>query len=136
MARRPRSLSGILIDIDYFKLINDEFGHLIGDDVLRKVADILRHTVRTGDTLARWGGEEFIILLDDCPRVMALELAERLRLAVANYDFALPRHTLVTMSLGVVELQAGETETEFFQRADLLLYAAKSAGRNCVMADA
>ncbi|WP_288843217.1 sensor domain-containing diguanylate cyclase [uncultured Deefgea sp.] len=135
LARRPRSLAGILIDIDYFKVINDEFGHLTGDAVLRKVADILRHTVRTGDTLARWGGEEFIILLDDCPRAMALELAEHLRLAVANYDFALPRATSVTMSLGVVELQADETEDEFFQRADYLLYAAKSAGRNCVMAD-
>jgi diguanylate cyclase (GGDEF)-like protein len=128
-------LAGILIDIDFFKRINDEFGHTAGDAVLRQVAGILRKTARTGDTLARWGGEEFIILLDDCGKAMALELAERLRSAVAEYDFALPQPTQVTISLGVAELQKGETEIEFFQRADHLLYQAKSGGRNCVVVD-
>ena len=128
-------MAGILIDIDFFKRVNDEFGHTAGDAVLRQVAEVLRKTARTGDTLARWGGEEFIILLDDCGKVMALELAERLRAAIAEHDFALPRRTQVTISLGVAELQAGETEIEFFQRADHLLYRAKSGGRNCVMVD-
>ncbi|WP_027468805.1 sensor domain-containing diguanylate cyclase [Deefgea rivuli] len=136
LARRPRSLVGILIDIDFFKRINDEFGHTAGDAVLREVAQVLKKTARTGDTLARWGGEEFIILLDDCGKAMALELAERLRVAIAEHDFALPRPTQITISLGLAELQVGETEIEFFQRADNLLYAAKSGGRNCVMVDA
>lgn len=133
--RRPRPLAGILIDIDFFKRVNDEFGHTTGDTVLRQVAGILRKTARTGDTLARWGGEEFILLLDDCGKTMALELAERLRRAVAEYDFALPQPTQVTISLGVAELRPGETEIEFFQRADQLLYEAKSGGRNCVVVD-
>lgn len=74
-------------------------------------------------------------MLDDCGKALALELAERLRLAIAEHDFALPQPTQVTISLGVAELQAGETELEFFQRADHLLYRAKSGGRNCVMVD-
>ncbi|MBM5570315.1 MULTISPECIES: sensor domain-containing diguanylate cyclase [Deefgea] len=135
LSRRPRPVSGILVDIDYFKQVNDQFGHTTGDAVLQQVAQLLRASARAGDTVARWGGEEFVILLDDCPKAQALELAERLRLKVAHFDFALPDSFRVTVSLGVVELQPGETEIEFFQRADQLLYAAKSSGRNCVMAD-
>nr|WP_314900047.1 GGDEF domain-containing protein [uncultured Deefgea sp.] len=135
LTRRLRSVSGILVDIDFFKQVNDQFGHTAGDEVLRQVANLLRKTARSSDTVARWGGEEFVILLDDCPKVLALELAERLRLAVAEFDFALPDSFQITISLGVVELLQGETEVEFFQRADQLLYAAKSSGRNRVMAD-
>ena len=135
-SRRPRPMSGILIDVDFFKQINDQFGHIAGDAVLKKIADLLRATARAGDTLARWGGEEFIILLDDCSKPMAMELAERLRRVVAEYDFALPVATQITISLGVVELNVAENEIDFFQRADQLLYAAKSGGRNCVMMDA
>ncbi|QZA76427.1 diguanylate cyclase [Deefgea tanakiae] len=135
LTRRQRSVSGILIDIDFFKQVNDQFGHTAGDEVLRQVANLLRKTARSSDTVARWGGEEFVILLDDCSKAMALELAERLRKVVAHFDFSLPDSYQVTISLGVVELLQGETEVEFFQRADQLLYAAKSSGRNCVMAD-
>ena len=135
-SRRPRPISGILIDVDFFKQVNDQFGHVAGDAVLKKIADLLRATARADDTLARWGGEEFIILLDDCAKPMAMELAERLRRVVADYDFALPVAKQITISLGVAELEAAETEIDFFQRADQLLYAAKSCGRNCVMMDA
>lgn len=133
LSRHPRPMSGVLIDVDFFKSINDEFGHLHGDAVLQQIAALLRQSARASDVLARWGGEEFICLLDNCDLNAAVELAERMRVLIAEYDFALPRPHPVTISLGVAQLLPNENAIEFFQRADHLLYEAKAKSRNCVV---
>ncbi len=130
--RSPEALSAILIDIDHFKRINDELGHLRGDDVLRQLGAQLRTQVRTSDVVARWGGEEFLILLRNCPEAEARTLAEAIREQLATLAFGLPDQRAVTISAGVASLQRDETDTAFFARLDAALYAAKAAGRNQV----
>ena len=133
--RTPVSL--ILMDLDHFKSINDRFGHHVGDAVLRAVADTTRAIVRKGDVLARWGGEEFILLLPETDREQAMHLAERIRSAVAGTD---PDATAlgsarVTASLGLFTSTSAEQSLERLVRAaDALLYRAKEEGRNRVCA--
>ncbi len=131
--RRQHRLSALLLDVDHFKRINDRHGHLVGDAVLKRLTQTLGLQVREGDNLARWGGEEFILLLETCSAAEACMLAERLRAAVANDDTA----PAITLSLGVAVYQPGETLTHFFARLDGALYLAKRRGRNrCELADA
>lgn len=121
-------LALLVCDIDHFKQINDRFGHPAGDRVLRDIAHILRHSVRSRDKVMRWGGEEFLILLEDCPQAAAVELAERIRLRVAAH-----RDTQVgacTVSFGLALRKPGETTDALFARADAALYQAKRNGRN------
>lgn len=130
-ARSGRPLSAILFDIDLFKRINDNHGHLAGDQVLFIVAQLARGAVRENDIVARWGGEEFIILLRDCPLDVACKVAENLRHAIEDHDFRLAElDTPVTVSMGVAEYAVQETQPAFFQRTDRALYGAKAAGRN------
>jgi len=129
--RTGAPLSGILFDIDYFKQVNDLRGHLAGDTVLRSIGRIAREVLRDSDVVARWGGEEFIVLLKDCSLEQAAAVAEKLRAAIDGHDFspAFPdRH--ITISLGVAQYESGESTTEFFGRADYALYRAKANGRN------
>ncbi|WP_348943735.1 diguanylate cyclase [Chitinibacter sp. FCG-7] len=134
LARRPRAISGVFVDIDLFKQVNDEFGHAAGDQVLQEFAQLLRNAApRTSDILARWGGEEFILILDDCDLLHAVDLAERLRLSVASHHFDLPTVRPITISVGVTQWQNGESLADFFQRIDSLLYFAKTHGRNQVV---
>jgi diguanylate cyclase (GGDEF)-like protein len=133
LSRKRQPLSCILLDVDYFKRVNDELGHLQGDMVLQQLAQLLKNSTRASDTLARWGGEEFILLLDNCPRHIASELAEKIRADVASYDFQLPVPRTITISLGVSELTVGDNGQSFFDRTDQLLYKAKENNRNCVM---
>jgi diguanylate cyclase (GGDEF)-like protein len=129
--RSGRPLSGILLDVDFFKHVNDVYGHLAGDEVLRMVARICKAMVRESDVVTRWGGEEFIVLLKDCPLEQAVAVAEKLRSEIDRHDFSkivLDRH--ITISLGVAQHDVGEAASVFFQRADEALYKAKANGRN------
>jgi len=122
------ALSLIVCDIDHFKRINDGFGHPAGDRVLRDVARILRQSVRSRDAVIRWGGEEFVIVLDNCPLPAAIELAERIRVRVSAHQDA--EVGPVTLSLGVATRAQDEAIDPLIARADEALYKAKRGGRN------
>lgn len=129
--RTKRPLSAILFDIDHFKAVNDTFGHLAGDSVIRQVATIAQEVVRESDFVTRWGGEEYLVLLNDCSLGQAISVAETLRRRVADHDFQLPQAKFViTISLGVAQHHDEESENSFFTRADDALYGAKHGGRN------
>ena len=121
-------LSLIVCDLDHFKQINDRFGHPAGDRVLSDVARILRQSVRSEDAVIRWGGEEFVILLNNCPLAAATELAERIRLRVSAHQDA--EVGPLTLSLGLAACGQGESIDQLFARADAALYTAKRNGRN------
>ena len=131
--RYGSALSVVMLDIDHFKVVNDTFGHNIGDDVLVDIADTLRVSVRNSDTVGRWGGEEFLVILPSTDLEQAGAVAEKVRGRVA--DLKLPTVGQVTVSLGVAEYQAGDTEQQLVARADIALYAAKEGGRNRVCQD-
>jgi diguanylate cyclase (GGDEF)-like protein len=129
--RSGQPLSVILFDLDNFKLVNDRYGHLAGDKVLSEVAALARASLRGSDVIARWGGEEFLMLLKNCALGDATEIAEKLRQLVDSHDFSSAAAGLkITISLGVAEHLALESEEAFFARADAALYRAKDAGRN------
>jgi diguanylate cyclase (GGDEF)-like protein len=122
------------IDLDHFKQVNDRFGHAVGDDVLRAVAQLLVASTRGSDLVARMGGEEFIVVLAGTPLPVAGEVCERLRHAIAAYDWnRLADGLKVTISLGLCESGQAVTVRELLAQADALLYAAKRGGRNLVM---
>ena len=128
-------LSVILLDIDHFKKINDTYGHLAGDRVLKRLAEILIGNLRKGDTVIRYGGEEFLILLPYTYLEEACEVAERIRKTVAESDFPINGTSLkVTISLGVAFLEPGIRSLEdLISIADERLYMAKNRGRNRVI---
>ncbi len=129
---RREAFSMVLLDIDHFKKINDTLGHDAGDDILKLVADVLRSSVRKSDFLARWGGEEFVLLYPNTNQIEALAAAEALRQKIAT---ALnPWGVAVTASFGVATLISGDLDL-LFKSADEALYRAKNSGRNCVMGD-
>lgn len=135
--RRGSALSTILFDIDFFKLVNDNHGHLAGDRILQKIAALTKEAVRESDIVTRWGGEEFLILLQDCPLQQATTIAEKLRHIIASHDFELPGSALsLTASMGVAEYENRETLNSFFARADTALYQAKAEGRNRIVVSA
>ncbi len=121
----------LLMDIDYFKSVNDSYGHQVGDQVLRDTAGIIRKVVRESDIAGRWGGEEFLIICPKTTAACAAGLAERLREAIATHSFA-PVGT-TTGSFGVVAYQPGEGEGGVIKRVDDALYQAKAQGRNRVV---
>ena len=126
-------LSAIMVDIDHFKRVNDLYGHDVGDSVIRAVADLL---AAQGEAAGRLGGEEFVILLKGRTLAEAVEMAERLRAQATSLRFETPREMFaVTLSCGVSERRSGDSIDGFLRRGDVALYAAKAAGRNCVMAD-
>lgn len=127
-----QACSLVYFDIDNFKRINDTFGHASGDAVLNKVARLSTSVMRPEDHLARWGGEEFVVLLPDCDLHEATLIAERIRQAVAGHAFQFSDQR-VTVSLGVAERSSLESLDEVLFRADTALYAAKSRGKNRVV---
>jgi diguanylate cyclase (GGDEF)-like protein len=132
-ASAGRRCAFLLIDIDHFKSINDQHGHLVGDRIITQAAAVLGRDLDSGTPLFRYGGEEFAVLLLDADRAAGLVLAERLRLAIAGADF---QGVAVTVSIGVAEWRAGQGSiAAALDRADRALYAAKRAGRNCVLGD-
>jgi len=133
-AQREQSpLCAVLLDLDNFKLINDEHGHLAGDEVLQRFARQLRDKLRQSDILCRWGGEEFILLLKNTDRQAAHDLAEKLRQQCAEQRYAIAGQTLqVTASLGLSQWQPGESLHSLLGRTDRALYRAKQSGRDRV----
>lgn len=120
----------IMVDLDHFKKINDRFGHAFGDFILKEVTSELKKGIRKEDVLARWGGEEFILLLTGATLSDAQKIAEKLRSGLENIK--IPNFEGVTGSFGVAAYCAGDSLDNIIQRADNMLYDAKLSGRNCV----
>lgn len=124
----------MMADLDYFKRINDTHGHLVGDSVLREVAQRLRAAVRDIDTVGRYGGEEFLVVLSKASQRVAQDIAERIRLRVAGSPIKVYHVTInVTISIGLTEARSYDTATTLVERADRALYSAKEQGRNRVV---
>jgi two-component system, cell cycle response regulator len=132
--RYERDLSLLMFDIDFFKRINDQYGHLAGDHVLRELARIVQERIRREEVFARYGGEEFVILLPETPLPGAAALAESLRARVANHAFVFQGERIpVTVSIGTALLgENDKVASDLIQRADEKLYEAKRGGRNRV----
>ena len=128
--RYKKGFSIILIDIDYFKRVNDKFGHLAGDQLLRMFSEILRDTIRHTDTAGRWGGEEFVVLCPETNIDGALALADKIRQRINSYIFN--DFGKQTASLGVACYVENDTVDSIIHRADIALYDAKNNGRNRV----
>ena len=128
--RYGHTLSLIICDIDHFNKVNDRFGHLKGDQVLKHISNTIVNTVRESDIVARWGGEEFAILLPNTSQEDALMVAQKIRIQVASLN--LHEVGQITISGGVATLQDNDTQKSWFHRADTALYRAKKAGRNRV----
>ena len=132
--RHGNALSLIMFDIDDFKRINDTFGHHVGDDVLIHVAKLIGERIRASEILARWGGEEFIILLPQSNVENAVHLAGELRERMQAHAF--PGAGTVTASFGVTRFSVGDSMDSLLQRADAAVYRAKANGRNRVEGEA
>ncbi|MFK8049837.1 MAG: GGDEF domain-containing protein [Halioglobus sp.] len=131
MFRRSHTCASVLIlDVDHFKKINDTHGHIVGDEILVELADLIRANIRPTDNLYRYGGEEFIVIAEHTDLASAQKLAEKLRVAVENNSFT--SDIKLTVSFGVAELQPGEGRQGWLGRADSALFNAKGAGRNRV----
>lgn len=128
-----QSFAMLILDIDHFKKINDSYGHLVGDSVLRYIARLLQSETKGQDSLARIGGEEFVILLNNISYDNAIIFAEKIRRMIADKAFKAKSHSntlKLSVSIGVASYKAGEGKDEIFERADLALYQAKTNGRN------
>lgn len=131
--RLNQPLSVVIMDVDQFKAINDRYGHVAGDRILRGVANAMRASVRSSDIVCRWGGDEFLAVLRNCDQPHAERIAEVVRQTVEGAGFAIDGRSIpVTVSLGVGRFAADDTADAVVARADAALYRAKQAGRNCV----
>ena len=128
--RYARPLALIMLDLDYFKQINDSHGHDVGDQVLVELADLLKSNLRKTDYCARWGGEEFMLLAPETSLEQAVRLADKIRCAIKHTAF--PIQDSVTASFGVVEVYSQESVTSVMKRVDNALYLAKEKGRDRV----
>ncbi|MCP4022612.1 MAG: GGDEF domain-containing protein [Desulfobacteraceae bacterium] len=133
--RHKHDLSVFMFDLDHFKHVNDQYGHLAGDDVLKNIASIVQSGIRKGDILARYGGEEFIAILPETGKKKALELAERLRIQISKKVTQYNGHQIkVTASFGVTQMDPRFKDMKhIIQNADDMLYKAKVKGRNMIM---
>lgn len=130
LVKNDSPVSFVILDIDHFKHINDQYGHSVGDEVLVNLCKLIQSKIRNTDALVRWGGEEFVILCSDTPIQNAQFLAEKLRMAIENTQ--LIKQQQVTCSFGIAEMVAGEDPKRLSERADKALYASKENGRNRV----
>lgn len=128
--RLEHSFSILLFDIDYFKKVNDNFGHQMGDKVLLALSNVAKESIRTYDVIGRWGGEEFLVLCPECAYEEAMVVAERLRESIQNASF--PTSVQHTISVGVATMRENDTPHTLVARADDALYHAKEMGRNRV----
>jgi diguanylate cyclase (GGDEF)-like protein len=122
----------IVLALDHFKRINDTLGHEAGDRVLRRVAAVMAQNIRHHDMLARWGGEEFVVICLDCSVADASSVAEKIRLRIAAGDMDEGSHIPLTASLGVAAMPEADSFSRSFRLADTAMYRAKSSGRNRV----
>jgi len=136
--RKGEQFSLLMVDIDHFKALNDNYGHHVGDQVLRQVTSLLVKDMREVDTVARYGGEEFVIILPEASEQEAISVAERLRRAVQNSNFQIEEldgHEKLTISIGLAVYGRDATcRQKLLEYADAALYGAKSRGRNQVLA--
>lgn len=131
--RAPYAMSLFLIDLDYFKKINDNYGHSIGDQVLISLCSLLKDNIRALDTLYRYGGEEFIIMPLNTELAQAMNIADKLRKIVEEHLFI--EDIKITVSIGVAQYKMSESAEKWISRADSALYKAKKSGRNKVLSD-
>jgi diguanylate cyclase (GGDEF)-like protein len=131
-ASSGRPFSILMLDIDFFKNINDEYGHMVGDDVLRAFAQRLREFLRSGDFCARFGGEEFVVVLPDTSLATAIEVGERIRKGIAQAPLLTKPGVQATVSVGVATMEQEQSINELFAAADAAVYLAKNHGRNQV----
>ena len=134
LAQRYKSFFSILlIDLDYFKKINDTYGHLIGDEILKNIAKILKYVLRNVDHIGRFGGEEFIVILPNTNLKNAVLVAEKVREAIANFKHNIEEQIIqATVSIGIASYNSLDDDAnQIIKRADQALYTAKSSGRNC-----
>lgn len=126
--RYEGSFALLMLDIDYFKSVNDTYGHDVGDMILRKLSKLILHNTRKSDKFARWGGEEFLLILPQTTAKGAFEYAQKLTNIIDSYYFTQISH--LTISIGVCIYEDNERKTELLKRADEALYLAKERGRN------
>lgn len=131
--KQEDDFAALMYDVDYFKKVNDTYGHKAGDAILCEIADVVKQQIRKADVLGRWGGEEFVCLFENTSLMDATYIAERIRWAVDQHSFAYAGH--LTISLGVVAYHPGESEETLFIRLDRMLYQAKNGGRNRVVTE-
>ncbi len=132
--RYDNALSIIIFDIDDFKIFNDSFGHNVGDEVLKIISEIVLKSVREHDTIVRWGGEEFLVLLPQTEIEGAIHVAEKIRSTIESYEsIDIPRK--ITASFGVTKLQKDDDENSVIKKADEALYMAKEKGKNVVVSN-
>jgi diguanylate cyclase (GGDEF)-like protein len=135
-SRSKKPFSIIMCDIDHFKSINDSMGHEAGDYVLVQTSELLKKSVRQQDTVCRWGGEEFIILLPETDRLGGKKLADKLRSTVESKEYYFKSYRIkITMSFGITFCEDNVTVYSYIKEADELMYKAKRSGRNTVVAD-
>jgi diguanylate cyclase (GGDEF)-like protein/PAS domain S-box-containing protein len=130
--RYHHSLAFVIFDIDFFKHVNDTFGHKAGDNVLQKMAKLVSNNIREIDCFARWGGEEFVLILPCLVIKDAVLVCEKLRILISQYE--IERKLFITCSFGITEYSQEDTVDDLFYRADKALYQAKKSGRNRVEA--
>jgi diguanylate cyclase (GGDEF)-like protein len=129
--RNERAASVLLLDIDFFKQINDTHGHIVGDRILVELSELIKRSTRATESLYRYGGEEFVVVAEQTSLEAAVNLAEKLRSQTEQELFA--RGIRITVSIGVAQLQRGEEKEDWLRRADAALYRAKGRGRNKVI---
>ncbi|MFP3030785.1 MAG: diguanylate cyclase, partial [Wolbachia sp.] len=135
---KDRRLSLMILDIDYFKIVNDSFGHSAGDELLKQIQKRISENIRVTDLLARFGGEEFVVVMPDTNVSDAYTIAERIRKIIAKEPFVLADKNAthnITVSIGIAEMQGSDFDDikKFIVRADRYLYKAKNSGRNRVV---
>jgi len=129
--RKEKCFAVLLFDIDHFKQVNDTFGHHVGDTILKKFSSLIVKNIRSVDKFGRWGGEEFLLLLDATDEHEAMQVGQKLNTLVANTVF--DELYCITVSIGVTTYRKGETKEQCIERVDMALYAAKNLGRNRVV---
>ncbi len=129
--RHGAPLALLVIDVDYFKAINDNYGHLVGDQVLCKVAQVIQDCLRSTDLVYRYGGDEFVVCLPSTPLACAVAVAERIRQSASSASMGVEGIN-VGLTIGATDVGAGCTLNSAFERADKALFEAKRRGRNCV----
>jgi diguanylate cyclase (GGDEF)-like protein/PAS domain S-box-containing protein len=130
--RYNQDLSLLIFDIDYFKKVNDSYGHLAGDNVLKIIAKILKERVRETDIVARWGGEEFVIILINANKSKSYKVAKSIKNSISSYDFDLIGKN-ITVSCGIAQFNNHKDCISLFIEADKALYEAKHRGRNAIV---